>query len=114
MEKERLPEYGLAALMLLAGASKFLMPSLWAGFEPQILVQALNLSAEQLMYAGAALEIALGATILYKKSRKTAALLTVIWLSAITIRTLQVGAYSIAIRDFGLVMYALTVYLRNS
>lgn len=107
---ENLPAYGLAAVMLLAGLSKFAMPSLWTGFEPQIIVETVGLTARQLMYAGGVFEALLGIVIIYEKTRSKAALATAIWLSAITLRTVQLGAYSIAIRDFGLVMYAVTVY----
>jgi hypothetical protein len=111
MDLERLPHLGLAALMLLAGASKFLMPALWTGFEPRILVELLGISSTQLMLAGGSLEIALGITLIRPETRKISALITAAWLAAITLRTVQLGAYSIAIRDFGLVIYAATVYL---
>ncbi|MFB6144424.1 MAG: hypothetical protein ABEJ98_03890 [Candidatus Nanohaloarchaea archaeon] len=113
MDFENLPEFGLAGLMLLAGLSKFVMSSLWAGFEPRVIVELLRVTSQQLMLLGGAFEAALGAAIIYEDTRETASLLTMLWLTAITLRTLQLGAYSIAIRDFGLVMYAATVYLRN-
>lgn len=113
MELEKLPERGLAALMISAGVTKFVMPGLWTGFEPQIIVELLNVTSQQLMYAGGAFEAALGLAIIYEDTREPASLLTTAWLAAITLRALQLGAYSIAILDFGLVMYAVTVYLRN-
>jgi uncharacterized membrane protein YphA (DoxX/SURF4 family) len=109
--EEMLPRAGLGSVMLAAGVSKFVIPSYWSGYEPQLLIEILPATARQLMLIGGVLELSLGTLLISGRKTCETALLTAAWLSAITLQLASMEFWALAIRDTGLVFYALTVYM---
>jgi uncharacterized membrane protein len=108
-KKEELPIIGLGIFMLAAGISKFLILQYWTGYEPQILVNALPLTAETMTLLGGVFEALLGLWLLTQKKTFYASSITTLWLLAITIQVSRLGLWDLAIRDLGLTLYALSV-----
>jgi uncharacterized membrane protein len=108
-KKEELPIIGLGIFMFAAGISKFLILQYWTGYEPQILVNALPLTAETLTLLGGVFEALLGLWLLTQKKTFYASSLTTLWLLAITVQVSRLGLWDLAIRDLGLTLYALSV-----
>jgi hypothetical protein len=111
--KERVPVYGLAIFMLIAGLSKFVALDLWIGYEPRFLVELLPLTARQLTLAGGGFEAVLGLALLTGRKTFYTASLTAIYLFSITVQLINLGLYDLAIRDFGLTLYAMSVAILN-
>lgn len=105
--------YGLALVPLLAGVSKFFVPDLWVGYEPEFVRTMLGIDSYQLVAAAGAAETALGLWIASRRHTFHAASLTLLWLAAITVRVATLGLWDIAIRDLGLTFYALSVALNE-
>lgn len=110
LSKELFPALSLGIFMLIAGFSKFFILDYWTGYEPQLVIQLVPLTADQLVLAGGLFEALLGAVLVSGKRTKTVSLLTAFYLSLITLQMINLGFWDLAIRDSGLVMYALTVY----
>jgi hypothetical protein len=109
--EELLPVYGLGILVLLAGASKFVSPGVWAAYEPTVVARLSPVSATTHMYvAGAVESIAAVLILLRKKVFEVSAFLTV-WLTGITLGVLSLGFWSIALRDLAWVLLAAYVAL---
>jgi uncharacterized membrane protein len=101
--------YGLALIPLLSGVTKFVMPGLWQGYEPELV--RMILAPETFMVISGVVETALGVALLTRKRTEVFASVTAVWLLAITVQVTRLGIYDIAIRDLGLTMYALSVAL---
>lgn len=100
---------GLALVFLLAGSTKFLLPSFWTGYEPEFLRSLSLVTSHQLLYIAGVSEILLGVWLSTGWRKKFSAAISTLWLSAITVQVTSLGLYAIAIRDLGLVFLALTV-----
>lgn len=112
-KREELPMIGLGIFMLTAGISKFFIIQYWTGYEPQILVKALPLTAETMTLLGGVFEALLGLWLLTQKKTFYASSLTTLWLLAITVQVSRLGLWDLAIRDLGLTLYALSISLMN-
>ncbi len=98
--------YGLALVVFLAGASKFFMPLLWTGFEPQWLQSLLPLTSEQFVYLTGGAETLLGLALASKRKTRLVASVICLWLLGITLTVASMGMWTIALRDLGLVVLA--------
>jgi uncharacterized membrane protein len=107
--RDQAMRYGLATVMALAGLSKFLLPELWVGYEPRLIVNLLPLTAEQLMYAGGFVEAAMGASLFLEYRVRATASLVCLWLLAITASVASMQLWTIALRDLGLLVLAYAV-----
>ena len=105
--------YGLGIFMLIAGLSKFVILDFWLGFEPQFIVQLMPLTAEQLTQLGGVFEATLGLVLISGKKTFYAAILTSLWLLTITLQVASLGLWDLAIRDFGLMLYALNIVVTS-
>jgi hypothetical protein len=108
---EKFPVIGLGVFILIAGASKFIIPEYWTGYEPRILLETVPLAAEQFILLGGAFESFLGLMLITRKKASAASLITAFWLSAILIQLIRLQLWDLAIRDLGLTFYAFSVYI---
>lgn len=92
--------------MLAAGISKFFILQYWTGYEPQILVNSLTITAETLTLLGGAFEALIGTWLLSRKKTFYASTITTLWLLAITVQVSRLDFWALAIRDLGLTLYA--------
>lgn len=105
--------HGLALLFLLAGGTKFVMPGLWQGYEPQMIVSLLPLTAEHLMLLGGVFELLLAVGLLFRRTALHASIISTFWLLGVTVQVTRLGLHDLAIRDLGLTFYALYVALNE-
>lgn len=106
---EDFPAIGLGILLLLAGASKFFILEYWTGYEPQILLM-LPFTAEQLVLLGGLFEATLGALLIAGRKAREVSLAVSVYLMLIALQLANLRMWDLAIRDLGLVFYALSVY----
>jgi hypothetical protein len=112
--KENIPAYSLGSFMIVAGLSKFVIIDFWLGYEPRFLIDLLPATGRQLTMIGGLFEVALGALLLSGEKTFYIALGTSIYLAAITLQLANLGLWDLAIRDFGLTLFALTVAFCSS
>ncbi|MFT4893064.1 MAG: putative membrane protein YphA (DoxX/SURF4 family) [Candidatus Nanohaloarchaea archaeon] len=111
--QEMFPVYGLGIFMLVAGLSKFVILDLWLGYEPRFLVELVPLTARQLTMFGGLFEASLGLALLSGRKTFYVSLGVAVYLFAITLQLVSFGLWDLAIRDFGLTLYALSVAVWN-
>lgn len=111
--KEMLPAYGLGVFMLVAGISKFVILDVWLGYEPRFLVELLPATARQLTMMGGLFEASLGFALLSGRKTFYIASVTALYLATITFQLINFGLWDLVIRDFGLILYALSVAFLN-
>ncbi len=111
--KKQLPVYGLGLFMVVAGLSKFLIIDFWLGYEPQFIVDLLPMTARQLTLMGGVFEAVLGILLISGKRTFHIASMTSLWLLVITIQMVRFGLWDLAIRDFGLTLYATSIAIMN-
>jgi uncharacterized membrane protein YphA (DoxX/SURF4 family) len=111
--REMIPAYGLGIFMLVAGLSKFVILDLWLGYEPRFLVELLPATARQLTMLGGLFEASLGLALLSGRKTFYVSLGVAVYLFAITLQLVSFGLWDLAIRDFGLTLYALSVAVWN-
>jgi hypothetical protein len=109
LNKDMIPAYGLGVFMIVAGLSKFVVLDLWLGYEPRFLVELVPLTARQLTMMGGLFEMVLGFALLSGRKTFYVASVTALYLAAITLQLVSFGLWDLAIRDFGLTLYALSV-----
>jgi hypothetical protein len=112
--RELLPVYGLGLLILLAGASKFLQPGVWAAYEPEFVAQLSPVPATVHMYVAGAVESIAGILLLSRKRVFGVSVFLAFWLAGITLGVLSMGFWSIALRDVAWVILAFHVALSAS
>ncbi|MDY6770854.1 MAG: hypothetical protein SV186_02735 [Candidatus Nanohaloarchaea archaeon] len=110
-QRSRLMRYGLAATMFLAAAAKFFEPIIWGSYTPPWVAAMLPVGLVTWMHVVSVGEVALALGILTRRWGHIAAFLTGLWLFSITAVTAAGGSYDIAVRDFGLTLYAFSVAL---
>lgn len=108
---DNFPVLSLGFFISVAGLSKFVVPEYWTGYEPQIVKQLVPLSAENLMLTGGVFELVLGLMLIARRKVEHVSAILVLWLAAITVQLTRLGLWDLAIRDLGLTLYALSVYL---
>ncbi|MBC5793257.1 MAG: DoxX family membrane protein [Nanohaloarchaea archaeon] len=113
IEAENVPAKFLGVFMIVAGLSKLFILEYWTGYEPRLVLQLVPISAENLVLLGGLFEAFLGAGLVYGRKTKYFAGLTVFWLSIIALQVVRIGMYALAVRDFGLVLFTLTVFLNH-
>lgn len=107
--REKIPAYGLGVFILAAGLSKFVILDFWLGYEPRFIVDLIPATARQLTLLGGVFETFLGLALLSGRKTFYVATGTAIYLTGITIQLVNLGLWDLAIRDFGLTLYALSV-----
>ncbi|MFB6190808.1 MAG: DoxX family membrane protein [Candidatus Nanohaloarchaea archaeon] len=107
--REQAALYGLAAVALVAGLTKFFYTGLWAGYEPAFLRNLLPLTGTQLVYAAGAIETLAGSSLALRYRTRLVASIVTVWLLAITVTVASMGLWTIALRDLGLAVLAYTV-----
>lgn len=105
--------YGLAALFLLAAAAKTLDPGPWAAYLPGWATALVPLESTTLMHVASVGEAAIGIALALRYRTALAAGLGAAWLAGITVAVASLGIWDIAIRDLGLVLFALGVALNE-
>lgn len=111
MRRVSIARVSLGIVFLLAGVSKFFITNSWLGFEPAWLTELVPLGPIEFVKLAGAGETVFAVIILSGYRRRLFALLAAGYLSIITLQTALIGAWAIAIRDFGLVALALSVAL---
>lgn len=107
--REVFPVYGLGIFMLLAGLSKFVILDLWLGYEPRFLVELFPATARQLTMLGGVFEASLGMALISGRKTFYVSMATAAYLFAITLQLMSFGLWDLAIRDFGLTLYAVSI-----
>lgn len=100
---------GFAALPILAGLDKFTnVLTNWEGYLAPWIVDVSPISAHQVMLVVGVIEIVAGVAVAIKP--RYAAYVVAAWLAGIIINLLSYpGFYDVALRDFGLLLGALTL-----
>lgn len=111
--RDDLPVLGFGTFIFIAGASKFVIPEYWIGYEPELLKQLIPLTSGQLMVTGGLFEAAVGVILLSRRKIGLASAIITVWFTAITVQLARLGFWALAIRDFGLTLYALTIYFKS-
>lgn len=101
---------GIGTVFLLFGVDKFLHMNVWIAYMPQWLPSLLPFSIEIFMYFQGALEAILGLFLIIGFWSRTSAFLCALLLAGITF---TLGYNEIAIRDFGLLLGAVALSLRE-
>lgn len=105
--------YGLAALFLLAAVAKTLDPGPWAAYLPGWATALVPLDSTSLMHIASVGEAAIGVALAARYRTALAAGLGAAWLAGITVAVASLGIWDVAIRDLGLVLFALGVALNE-
>lgn len=102
--------YGLALVPLLAGASKFIGAVAWT--KPAF-TSMLPVSAQAVSYGVGVVEVAAGIALLTRKRSDIVAGIIAVWLLGIVLQVAYYELWTIAIRDLGLFLFALSVALNE-
>lgn len=100
---------GLALVFLYFGFSQVIAPDNWTGYIPDFLVSTI-ITANNWVMINAILELTLGTFLLIGLYTKTSSLILGLHLIGIT---LSIGITPVGIRDFGLTIATLVVYLNG-
>lgn len=101
--------YGLATVFIVAGLTKLSNPSMWLGFEPVWLQNLVPFSPTEFVYVTGGFETVLGTVIGMRWRSRITASIASIWLMGITFTVASMSLWTIALRDFGLVVLAYSV-----
>jgi len=101
---------GLALVFLWFGTSQIMKPSDWVGFIPDWVAGASTLSATIIVYLNGTLEIILGAALLLGLFTRIVSLLLFLHLIGIMY---TVGFDALGVRDFGLTVAMLCIFLNG-
>lgn len=110
-EKSRIGLTGLGLTFILAGLTKFTFTNLWIGFEPSAVLNLLSVTSTQFTYAAGIGEALLGLWLVSNRKAAYSSGFAFLWLLGITVQVARVGAWTLFVRDVGLLFYALTVFL---
>jgi uncharacterized membrane protein YphA (DoxX/SURF4 family) len=99
---------GIAVVFLWFGAQQLLHPGAWIGFIPKMLVSVTGLSKELFVAFNGSFEIVFGLCLLLGYYTRTTALLLALHMLDIT---LVVGYSATGVRDFGLSIAAIAVFM---
>ena len=100
--------WGIAAVFLWFGSQQLIQTSMWLSFIPQSVIDISHLSASTLVHLNGSFEIIFGLALLFGYQTRIAALLLSLHMFEITS---VVGYDAIGVRDFGLSVAALAVFL---
>lgn len=109
-----IPSYLLGIFFLVAGLSKLVILEYWTGYEPAILVNLLPLTSDQFTLAGGIFEALIGFGLLLERKKIHMTAIATLWLTAITLQVARIGLWDLAIRDIGLVFFAISVMIYSS
>ena len=102
---------GIALVFLWFGSQQLIHTDQWLGYIPQMLVALSHLSTATLVHFNGAFEIVFGFALLCGYFTRTSALLLALHILDIT---LVVGYTSIGVRDFGLSIATIAIFLYGS
>lgn len=102
---------GIALVFLWFGASQLSDPSSWIGFVPDSVLSMSGLSVITLVYLNGAFEVVLGTALFFGLFTRLTALLLALHMFDITY---IVGFDSIGVRDFGLSIATLAIFLQGA
>lgn len=102
---------GLALVFLWFGSQQLLETERWTGFVPEAIVAMSGLSAELLVRANGVFEIIFGSLLLLGFQTRIVALLLALHMFQITG---TVGYSAIGVRDFGLSVATLAIFLQGA
>ena len=101
---------GISGVFLWFGMNQIIDPTSWIGFIPDSVVNMTGLTTQTLVYLNALFEIILGSFLLFGFYTRTVALLLALHIADITY---IVGLDSIGIRDLGITIATLAIFLNG-
>lgn len=101
--------YGLSAVVIVAGLTKLSNPAMWLGYEPAWLQTLIPLEPTQFVYVTGGFETVLGTVLGMRLRSEITASIVFLWLLGITFTVASMGLWTIALRDFGLLVLAYSV-----
>lgn len=102
---------GLALVFLWFGLNQIIKPSDWVGYIPDFVVNMSPLSATTLVYLNGAFEVIFGSLLLLGFFTRVSAFLLFLHMAHIT---LMVGFDAVGVRDFGLTIATLVIWLNGA
>lgn len=102
---------GLALVFLWFGVDQIIHPNAWLGFIPEWVVDLSNISAPTIVFLNGLFEIVFGTALLFGIFTRFVAFLLFLHMADIT---LMVGFDSIGVRDFGLSIAMLSIWINGS
>lgn len=102
---------GLSLVFLWFGVDQIIHPNAWLGFIPDWVVSLTSISAPTIVYLNGLFEIIFGTALLFGIFTRFVAFVLFLHMADITI---MVGLDSIGIRDFGLSIAMLVVWINGS
>jgi len=102
---------GIAFVILWFGAQQFIDPTQWIGFIPDSIIKMSPVGAITLVHLNGALEIVFGTSLMLGLFTRISALILALHMADITY---VVGYTSIGVRDFGLMIAVIAVFLNGA
>ena len=102
---------GLSLVFLWFGVDQIIHPNAWLGFIPDWVVSLTSISAPTIVYLNGLFEIIFGTALLFGIFTRFVAFVLFLHMADITI---MVGLDSIGVRDFGLSIAMLVVWINGS
>lgn len=108
-QRDRIAAAGLGIMFFLAGISKFIVPEFWRGYGPELIYRFM--SSEMLTISSGVFEVLLGLWLISWRKPLYGSAVAFIWILGITVQMVNLGLWDMAIRDFGITVLALYVFL---
>jgi uncharacterized membrane protein YphA (DoxX/SURF4 family) len=102
---------GISLVILWFSSQQFLHPEMWVGFIPDYIIKISPVSATTLVHMNAALELVFGTSMLFGFFTRVSAFILALHLVDITF---TLGYNSIGVRDFGLTIATLAIFLNGT
>lgn len=102
---------GIAFVILWFGIQQFIDPTQWVGFIPDSIINMSPVGAITLVHLNGALEIVFGASLMLGLFTRISALILALHMADITY---VVGYTSIGVRDFGLMVAVIAIFLNGA
>src|SRR6185369_12924187 len=103
---------GIGLVMLWFGTQQLLHPEQWTGFLPSWTV-SLPISQISFVYLNGFFEVVFGILLALNIWRKVVSALLAIHMLGIVITTFSMGSQAIAVRDFGIFIALLSIFLKK-